>query len=564
MLCDPAASTCKWLFHVVLVSALGLVCSSIPALAQTERVLILHTNDIHDHVRPGYIGIGGLPYVSGFVDAVRADRDDVLVLDAGDALEKGDLLAYRTKGRSTYEAMARVGYDAITIGNHDLDFGIEHLRDIEEGVLEQQFVLLNLIEPSGEPIFTPSRVVDVDGVRVGIIGMISPRDAAFGGVDLADSGEMLAEESERLAQESDIIVALAHEGSRYVSEWARMAPSVDIFVAGHHHETLLEPMSVEGSDAIIVSAGSDAHWVGHLEVELNPETGEIVGYEGGLNLMRHDTVPVDADMVSWLESYEAEWAPEASAAVTRLEEPLGWFAVSRLAAEAIRLHADADVGFYHPAQIVRNGLPAGSIDLNAIFRISSERADSVVRLNMTGREISEYMTALAMSDWGQTQWSGFEVSVRQTGRNWVFNGVTVERAQYANDLDPDRFYSVVMPEREFDRYLTDIFQPAYVRARPLENEGDDMEVVDVDRQGRHFPHEVLEFPAYQAVRAHLEALGRSEVSVERHLATLVAEQGDADPNEEQFEQQLVLPLTPEHYLELEQRTDGLQVTANQR
>lgn len=552
----------KFFLRVVFVSTFSLLWLSMPAAAQTERVLILHTNDIHDHVRPGYIGIGGLPYVSGFVNAVRAERDDVLVLDAGDALEKGDLLSYQTHGRSTYEAMAQVGYDAITIGNHDLDFGIGHLRNIEEHVLSQRFVLLNLIEPSGDPIFTPSRIVNVDGVRVGIIGMISPRGPAFGGVDLAESAEMLAEESERLAGETDLIVALSHEGSRYVSEWARMAPSVDVFVAGHHHETLLEPMSVEGSEAIIVSAGSDGHWVGHLEVEIDLETGEIVNYDGGLNLMRHDTVPVDSAMVSWLDSYEAEWAPEASEAIINLEAPLGWFAVSRLAAESIRQRADADVGFYHPAQIVRNGLPAGAIDLNALFRVSSERADTLVRLRMTGHEITEYMTALAMSDWGQTQWSGFDVRVQETGRSWVFNGVTVPRSEYANDLDPDRYYSVVMPEREFDRYLTDIFQPAYVRARSLEGVDQHKEAANIHEEGRHFPHEILQLPAHHAVSEYLEILALSGVSVEQNLMTLTAAQGDADPNERLFEQQLVLPLTPEHYYRLEENTESLRFTAD--
>jgi 2',3'-cyclic-nucleotide 2'-phosphodiesterase (5'-nucleotidase family) len=50
---------------------------------QAARLLILHTNDLHDHVRAGEIRLGGLPYVSGYVKQVRARRSDVLLVDAG-------------------------------------------------------------------------------------------------------------------------------------------------------------------------------------------------------------------------------------------------------------------------------------------------------------------------------------------------------------------------------------------------------------------------------------------------------------------------------------------------
>ncbi|HEY5553189.1 MAG TPA: metallophosphoesterase, partial [Opitutaceae bacterium] len=78
--------------------------------AETASLLILHTNDIHDHVRAGDGGLGGLPYVAGYIRQVRSERDDVLVLDAGDVAEKGDLVAHRTHSKMTYELLRRIGY----------------------------------------------------------------------------------------------------------------------------------------------------------------------------------------------------------------------------------------------------------------------------------------------------------------------------------------------------------------------------------------------------------------------------------------------------------------------
>lgn len=553
---NPRAFSLLGRFPHALLAVLAIVSmAAAPSWASTGRVLILHTNDIHDHLRPGYIGIGGMPYVSGFVNAVRAQRDDVIVLDAGDALEKGDLLAYLTHGLATYQAMARVGYDAVTIGNHDLDFGIEHLRLMDE-VLGQRLVLLNLLDRYGEPAFRPSRIVEVNGVRVGVIGMIAPRRAHFGGVDREVSGRMLAAEAERLKQEVHVVVALSHEGSRNLREWARMAPAVDVFIAGHHHETLLEPVIAEGSGAIIVAAGSDAHWIGHLELEVDLERREVVSHSGGLNLLRHDRVAVDEEMRAWLASLEAEIAPGASETVIELEAPMGWFALGRLKAEAIRWHADADIGLYHPTQIIRNGLPAGEIDLNAIFRVSSERADTLVRLRMTGAEVSAYMTGLAMSDWGQTQWAGMQVSVRETGDGRTVDGTRVGRALYDNNLDPDRHYTVVMPEREWERYLVEILDPAYVRRRPAEAGDYDAPLTG---QRRTFPSEGLDFAAYEALHAYLEELARSGILVEARLQELTAAQGDADPNEARFESRFLAPLQRDRFLELEQRTTSLRL-----
>lgn len=535
--------------RAVLTALLLAVFASAPLFASTQRVLILHTNDIHDHLRPGYIGIGGVPYVSGFVDAVRAERDDVLLLDAGDQLEKGDMLAYRTHGRATYEALARIGYDALTIGNHDIVFGIDYMREMD-ALLGDRLVLLNFLDRNGEPVFRPSRIVEVNGVRIGIIGMIAPRQSHLGGIDHEESGRLLAAEAERLKREVHVVVALSHQGSRYLREWARMAPAVDVFIAGHHHETLLEPLIAEDSGAIIVSAGADAHWVGHLELEVDTERRAVVSHSGGLNLMRHDRIPVDEEMRAWLADYEAEIAPEAAERVAELDAPLGWFAIGRLKAEAIRQHAGADIGLYHPTQIIRNGLPAGEIDVNALFRISADRADTLVQMTMTGAEISTYMTGLAMSGWGQTQWAGMRVRVRETGEG---------RALYDNDLDPDRSYSVVMPEREWERYMIEIFEPAYVRLRSAAARDDGVASGRPGNNRRNFPSQALGFAAYEALHAYLTELAQSGMSVDTRMDALSAAQGDRDPNEARFEPRFLNPLSREHFLELEQRTQSLDL-----
>src|SRR3954471_16084337 len=97
------------------------------ALADTARLLILHTNDLHDHARVGDDGQGGLPFIAGYVKQVRAERHDVLLLDGGDVTEKGDMVSHKSGETLMWELMRRMSYDAVTPGNHDEDAGRDGL-----------------------------------------------------------------------------------------------------------------------------------------------------------------------------------------------------------------------------------------------------------------------------------------------------------------------------------------------------------------------------------------------------------------------------------------------------
>lgn len=160
----------------------------------TRRLLILHTNDIHDHVRAGENGIGGLAFIAGAVRQIRQERGGVLVLDAGDATEKGDLVAARTDGMITFEAMRFVGYDGVTLGNHDLVGNPRELLAKYESALGQRFLCANLLGSDGLAVFESSRLIEVNGIRVGVVGLtLAAREGGkqLGVLDLKRSGAEL-------------------------------------------------------------------------------------------------------------------------------------------------------------------------------------------------------------------------------------------------------------------------------------------------------------------------------------------------------------------------------------
>ncbi|HTZ20156.1 MAG TPA: metallophosphoesterase, partial [Opitutaceae bacterium] len=361
---------------------LGLA-ATVVAGAASGHVLVLYTNDIHDHVRPGYDGLGGLPYVAGYIERERAGRSDVLVLDAGDVTEKGDLVAFRTHSRITYEAMRRIGYDAVTIGNHDHDAGLEWLHRYE-GFLGRPLLCLNLIKPDGSPEFMRSKIFDVGGVKVGVIGMTVPDGADC--LSVEDSGRALEQEARRLGRDARLVIALCHLGVKGCMQWSLQAPTVAVFVSGHTHEVLQQPVIVPATGAIIVQAGCYAEWVGRLDLTVDLETRKIVQEDGVLVAMKHDAVPVDATMLAEVRREEQELCPEATEVVAHTKAPIGE-GMAWLAAEAMRRAAGTDVGFCNPGQILRSPLPAGVVDVNALFLTGGQRGNDTVRTTLSGAEI---------------------------------------------------------------------------------------------------------------------------------------------------------------------------------
>jgi 2',3'-cyclic-nucleotide 2'-phosphodiesterase (5'-nucleotidase family) len=421
-----------------------LLAAACAAAAETKRILILHTNDVHDHVRAGENGLGGLPYVSGYIRQVREGRDDVLVLDGGDVAEKGDLVAFRTHSELTYEAMSRVGYHAVTIGNHEFDeYGFAGMRKFE-AALKQPVVCINLLDEQGRPAFEPSRLINVGTARVGVIGAIVPRSERC--LDFAATGRAFEEEAVRLRRRgAELVVVVCHESERKCREWSRMAPSVQVFVSGHSHQALHQPLVVPETGARIVQAGSYARWVGRLEVEFDPATGKVVAADGRLVEMRHDSTPVDAEMLAAVKRREAEIAPEAARFVVDNPAEIDGFSVARLGAEALRVAANADVGFCHPYQVIRNVLPPGRVDVNAIFKTGGHRGHHTLMVELSGRQIAAYVSALLRVQREPPEWSGFQIERRA-------------RADGGEDfvplLDPERVYRVVMPRIEWEtRYL---------------------------------------------------------------------------------------------------------------
>lgn len=420
-----------------------LVCAT--SFATTGTVLILHTNDLHDHVRPGYDGEGGMPCIAGYVKQVRGTRHDVLLLDAGDVTEKGDLVSYKTDSEIMYEAMATIGYDAAAIGNHDWARGVEHVRHCGE-IAKMPLLCANYLDKDGSPVFPPSAILDVNGVKVGIIGLT--KEKIPGILDVEESGKILEKEAEKLDAEAKLIVVVCHLGSRDCKALAKLAPNVDVFVSGHTHEVLKAPVTAD-TGALIVQAGEYAEYVGRLDLTIDLDTERILDAKGELVPMTHAAIAPDPAVAELVAARENAVCPEAARNVGVCNAPVHPDGVAVLVAEALRRQAKADIGLCHPGKVLRSGLPQGSIDVNALFCTGGQRGNDIYLVHLSGAEIVLYFNNLLEENNGGTQWTGFHAKRVPTREG--------RRPDFLTDLDPGRIYTVALTEMEWkDRLEKDL------------------------------------------------------------------------------------------------------------
>lgn len=239
-------------------------------------IKVFHTNDIHG--RAGYdaagnngAGLIGFAQFKSFIDAESADADGKLVLDAGDVFH-GQPFASLNQGESIAKLIQEVGYDAISPGNHDFNYGVDRLLDLET-LSGTPLLSANIMEVDAEGNKTPliadnTMIKEIDGIKVGIFGLTTPETAYKTNpknvetIDFGSKAEVIeaAETAvEELQQDgAQIIIALAHLGLDATSEVkssdiANALPSIDLIIDGHSHHNLTNGQIVNG--VTIASAG---------------------------------------------------------------------------------------------------------------------------------------------------------------------------------------------------------------------------------------------------------------------------------------------------------------------
>ena len=140
-----------------------------------KKLTILHSNDLHGDFLAEEIDselAGGVSMLSGYINKVRNEEDNVIYAIAGDML-RGSIIDSEYKGLSTIEVMNLLTPDVATIGNHEVDYGLEHLLFIEKCA---NFPIINAnmyLTSNGTRLFRPYTIIKIDGIKILFIGVLT-------------------------------------------------------------------------------------------------------------------------------------------------------------------------------------------------------------------------------------------------------------------------------------------------------------------------------------------------------------------------------------------------------
>ena len=260
--------------------ALGLMLAlPVSAGASVQKdgvhITILHTNDIHARVEGNADRkITGMEWIAGGIRAQKAADEDTLALDGGDTFH-GLPIINLSKGANMAVLMNLAGYDAMTPGNHDFNYGEKRLLELAQ-MLNFPILSANTYDKEQKSyLFRPYKSFTFNGVKVAVIGLTTPEVAfktnpanvtdVFFGNPVTAAKDMMA----KLRKNHDVVIGLMHMGvdksSEFTSERiAKEVPGFDVIIDGHSHTML--PKGLRVGRTLICQTGCYDNELGKVEL----------------------------------------------------------------------------------------------------------------------------------------------------------------------------------------------------------------------------------------------------------------------------------------------------------
>ena len=350
----------------VLLPAL-LAGGAAPSRASGPRedtVLLFHTNDLHGHIE-------ALPTLAGLVKAEREKRRDVLWLDAGDEIS-GTPVSTVFQGTPVFTVTGLSGVDAGCLGNHEFDHGFARIAKFREAA---PFPILcaNARSPEGDLLADAEwSVFPVDGVRVGVIGVLTEKTPAMTvkkgneGVRFEPARAALERLVPVVREKCDLLVALTHVGYEEDVELARAVKGVDVIVGGHSHTDLPGPVQV--GSAVVVQASCYGRSLGRLEITVDLDARRVVKWEGKPVVIDPAKQPRDTAVAAAVEELEKKVSAKVDAIVGTAARGLEKDDLRAMAERAMKEKLGADFGLENDGG-VRDRIPRGPVTIRRIWEV---------------------------------------------------------------------------------------------------------------------------------------------------------------------------------------------------
>ena len=281
-----------------------------------KKLTLLHSNDMHGDFLAEKIDeklVGGVSRLSGYINKVRNEEKNVLYTVSGDMF-RGSLIDSEFLGISTIEIMNLLAPDVVTLGNHEVDYGLAHLLFLEKCA---SFPIINAnmyIKLNGARLFSPYHIVEIDGMRILFIGILTEdvlnhtkTEGLVGTlVDVREAVTEVGRISDAYRTEDiDLTVLLTHigfENDKLLAASLDPAWGVDLIIGGHSHTLLSEPCVVNGIP--IVQAAVGTNQIGRFDITVDTDRNCIDSSSWQLIPITSEKCPRDYALESVLNRYK--------------------------------------------------------------------------------------------------------------------------------------------------------------------------------------------------------------------------------------------------------------------
>lgn len=394
-----------------------------------KKLTIAHNNDLHGDFLPHQADgrtVGGVSQLSGYISDLR-DKGSTLYVISGDMF-RGSVIDSEFKGISTIEIVNLLQPDVVTIGNHEIDYGVSHLLFLEKCA---RFPIINanlFIKLNHARLFSPYKIVEIDGIKVMFIGIITEEvlDQAKTGdevgsfIDVAEAAKEIGVICDNYkTTDVDLTVLLTHIGFEQDKLLANLLDpkwGVDLIIGGHSHTELTEACLVNGYP--IVQASSGSAQLGRFDLEIDTDTHSLTHWKWECVPINNKTCRNDDELSDLIEKYKSETDQKYNRVLTRFPRALTHPArnmeteLGNLFADLMQQDSSFDIFF----------LGSGSLRLKSLGPILTYQGlleffpydDEIHMFEVTGEELGAMVKYLLREEafTGETEFYQFSKGLR--------------------------------------------------------------------------------------------------------------------------------------------------------
>lgn len=460
----------KWFRFFVLTVLLAclLACAGTPLQERQPTPIsltVLFFNDLHGHLMPfeikgerGVEEVGGIARMATLVHHIREENSRrnvrTLLLSAGDILQ-GTTMSTVFKGDPDIRCFNAMKVDAMTVGNHEFDFGLDNFLKLKE---QSDFPFLSaniVVKESGRLLCQPALEVPLEGgVILTIIGVTTQSLLTttlaenVATLDVLNSVPIVSQIYAKAIAKGPVLL-LSHSRQATDRRIARALPDLTAVIGGHDH-ILFSPYGIEGSVPIL-QAFEKGRYLGRIDLSINPVSRQAKLIDASYIKVTADILP-DPLIAAIVGDYNSRLGEQFKQVIGRSDTFLDGerehvryqeTTLGNFITDIMRAHTGAEISMINGGSL-RASIKEGPITIEDVLK-AMPYENELVRMELTGAEIKKVLQR-SVQGTREDKDGGF---LHVAGLIFDVCGRTVESVTVGTErrpLEPTAIYSVVVPD----------------------------------------------------------------------------------------------------------------------